>query len=93
MTRRTYTPEYKAKLVIEVLKGEKELNTIAAENGISPNMLRNWKAEFMENASRAFDGSRQAKDKPPLKGLPRVGNAVGRIVQGSLRDVVRITPF
>ena len=62
MTRRTYTPEYKAKLVIEVLQGEKELNTIAAENGISPNMLRNWKAEFLENASRAFDGSRQAKE-------------------------------
>lgn len=30
MTRRTYTLEYKAKLVIEVLQGEKELNTIAA---------------------------------------------------------------
>lgn len=41
MTRRTYTPEYKAKLIIEVLQGEKELNTIAAENSISPNMLRN----------------------------------------------------
>ena len=43
-------PEYKAKLVIEVLQGEKELNTIAGENSISPNMLRNWKAEFLENA-------------------------------------------
>ena len=62
MTRRTYTPEYKAKLVIEVLQGEKELNTIAAENSISPNMLRNWKAEFLENAGRAFDVSRQAKE-------------------------------
>ena len=30
MTRRTYPLEYKAKLVIEVLQGEKELNTIAA---------------------------------------------------------------
>ena len=54
MTRRTYTPEYKAKLVIEVLQGEKELNTIAAENSISPNMLRNWKAEFLENAGRVY---------------------------------------
>ena len=62
MTRRTYTPEYKAKLVIEVLQGEKELNTIAAENNLSPNMLWNWKAEFLENASRAFDGSRQEKE-------------------------------
>ena len=36
MTRRTYTPEYKAKLVIEVLQGEKELNTIAAQKAGSP---------------------------------------------------------
>lgn len=62
MARRTYSPEYKAKLVIEVLQGEKELNTITGENSISPNMLRKWKAEFLENASRAFDGSRQAKE-------------------------------
>ena len=59
MTRRTYTPEHKAKLVIEVLQGEKELNTIAAENSISPNMLRNWKAEFLENASLMAAGRRR----------------------------------
>ena len=57
MARRTYSPEYKAKLVIEVLQGEKELNTITGENSISPNMLRKWKAEFLENASRAFSVS------------------------------------
>ena len=50
MTRRTYTLEYKAKLAIEVLQGETELNTFAVENGIGPNMLWNWKAEFLENA-------------------------------------------
>lgn len=62
MARNNYTPEYKAKLVLEVLQGERELGTIAAENGINPNMLRNWKKEFIENASRAFDETRQAKE-------------------------------
>lgn len=33
MARKSYTPEYKAKLVIQVLRGEKELNEIAAEQG------------------------------------------------------------
>lgn len=62
MARTSYTADFKAKLVIEVLQGEKELNTIAAENGINPNMLRNWKSEFMSNASRAFEKSKQEKE-------------------------------
>ena len=62
MARSSYTPEYKAKLVLEVLQGERELGEIAADNGINPNMLRNWKKEFVENASRAFDENRQAKE-------------------------------
>lgn len=62
MARTNYTPEFKAKLVVEVIQAERELNEIAAENSISPNMLRNWKKEFLDNASRAFDETRQAKE-------------------------------
>lgn len=44
--RRNFTARFKADLVLEVLKGEKELNVIATENNIQPNLLRNWKKEF-----------------------------------------------
>ncbi len=33
-------PNSKSELVIELLKGEKDLNTIATENNIQPNLLR-----------------------------------------------------
>ena len=42
-SRRNFSAEFKAKLVIEALEGEKPLNQIATENGIQPNLLRNWK--------------------------------------------------
>ena len=63
--RRSFNPKFKADLVIELLKGEKDLNTLAAENGIAPNLLRNWKKEFLENAQLAFDDTRSStlKDK------------------------------
>jgi len=32
MKRRTFSAEFKAKIVLEVLRGEKELNLIATEN-------------------------------------------------------------
>ncbi len=53
--RRSFTPEFKAKVVLEALSGIKEINELAAEHQIQPNLIRNWKREFMENASKAFD--------------------------------------
>lgn len=55
MARTTYSPQFKAKLVLEVLQGEKELEAIAHENGINPNMLRNWKREFLDKGSTVFE--------------------------------------
>jgi len=52
--RRRFTPEQKAKIVMEVLREERTLNEIAAENEIHPNQLSRWKAEFIRNAARAF---------------------------------------
>ena len=51
MQKRSYSAEMKTKIVLEVLKGERELNEIATEYEISPNQIRNWKTEFIENAA------------------------------------------
>ena len=62
MSRNNYSPEFKAKIVLELLGEEKELNALAAEHEINPNQLRNWKNEFMEKASRVFDESKHEKE-------------------------------
>ena len=67
MSRGKYAPEFKTKLVLEVLRGERELGAIAAEHNLNPNMLRNWKAEFLAHASSVFEepgkSEREAKRK------------------------------
>lgn len=65
-TRRNFSSKFKSDLVLEVLKGEKELNVIATENGIQPNLLRNWKREFLEKASVVFDDTREENLKGKL---------------------------
>ena len=65
-TRRNFSAKLKSDLVLELLKGEKELNTIASENQIQPNLLRNWKKEFIEKASVVFDDSREENLKEKL---------------------------
>ena len=64
--RRKYPAKFKADLVIELLKGEKDLNTLATENGIAPNLLRNWKKEFLDNAQLAFEDTSQSTLKEKL---------------------------
>lgn len=70
-SRRNFSAEFKTNLVPQLLKGEKELNVLAVENDIQPNLLRNWKKEFLANAE--YYGAvtpqiRQAGNR--LSGLP-----------------------
>ena len=66
-TRRNFSAKFKTDLVLEVLKGEKELNVIATENQIQPNLLRNWKKEILEKASIVFDENREENLKEKLE--------------------------
>ena len=65
-TRRHFTSKFKSDLVIELLKGEKDLNTLAADNKLQPNLLRNWKKEFLDRASIVFDDKREENLKEKL---------------------------
>ena len=60
--RKTYSADFKAKLVLEVLEGEKTINEIASEYEIIPKNLINWKKQFLENMSLAFDKSVVVKE-------------------------------
>ena len=62
MGKATYSAKFKADRVLEVLLGEEQLGAIAAKHGISPNLLRNWKKEFLEKSSMVFDESRREKE-------------------------------
>ena len=60
--RKVYSAEFKAKLVLEVLEGIDTVNQIASKYGVQPLNLRNWKKQFLENMSLAFDKSTVVKE-------------------------------
>ena len=60
--RKSYSADFKAKLVLEVLEGEKTVNEIASKYEVIPLSLRNWKKQFLENMSLAFDKSTVVKE-------------------------------
>ena len=62
MGKRKFTAEFKARLVLEVISGERELGEIASEHQINPNQLRTWKSAFLEKAPLVFEESKNAKE-------------------------------
>ncbi|MBQ7991127.1 MAG: transposase [Oscillospiraceae bacterium] len=60
--KNVYSAEYKSKIVIEALQGEKSIGEIATRENINPTMLKNWKTEFIANAANAFNGSKSEKE-------------------------------
>jgi len=60
--RKTYSADFKAKLILEVLAGEKTINEIASRYEVLPVSLKNWKKQFLDNMSLAFDKSTIVKE-------------------------------
>jgi len=60
--RKLYSAEFKSKLVLELLEGGETLNQIASKYEILPKNLMNWKKQFLENMSLAFDKSSVVKE-------------------------------
>lgn len=79
-TKRTFNAKFKSDLVLEAIRGEKDVNTIAVENNIQPNLLRNWKKEFLENASLVFDDTRDESIKEQLAAERKEKDAYARKV-------------
>jgi transposase-like protein len=52
--KRTFTPEQKAKIVLELLKENKTIAELAAEYEIPPNQLQRWKSEATEKMHLIF---------------------------------------
>jgi transposase-like protein len=52
-----YTPEYKFEVIMEVLKCEKTMKSIAEEKGIPYGTVMSWKRQFLKDAVTIFNES------------------------------------
>jgi transposase len=53
-TRRNFSAEFKAKVALEALVGDKTLAELAAKHDVHPNMITQWKRRGKESLPEAF---------------------------------------
>jgi len=57
---RQFSPEFKAKVVLEILSGQKSATDICREHNLKPDLVSKWKAQFLAEAASVFKRGEQA---------------------------------
>ena len=65
--RRTYTNEFKARIALEALSGEKTLNELAVEHKVLSQQIKTWKNELQGRAAEIFDKKSKVPEVDPAQ--------------------------
>ena len=60
--KRKFSPDFKAKVVIEALKERSTLEELARKHELHPNQISTWKKEFIEKAATVFAAETDQED-------------------------------
>ncbi len=75
--RRSFTPEFKTRVVLEVLTKLKSVAQVCRDYDLKEQVVTRWKAEFLERAPTLFASNQQREvDQARIAGLERL---VGRL--------------
>ena len=72
-----YSKEFKAKVAIEALRGEKTIQELAQMHAVHPNMIGQWKKQLIENAAGIFD--KRKKDEEKIESEKKLEQLYGQI--------------
>jgi transposase-like protein len=56
--RRAFSDELKFTIVLEAIKGARQISEIASEFTVHPNQITNWKKQFLENGAVVFSNKK-----------------------------------
>ncbi len=75
--RRTFTPEFKAQVVLEELTGVKDKAEVCREYRLQPQVFSRWREEFVERAPEIFATERSRGDEQER--IAELERLVGRL--------------
>ncbi|PXW89985.1 transposase [Nitrosomonas sp. Nm84] len=82
-TRRNHAAEFKAKVVIAAIKGDKTLAELAERFDVHPNQISEWKQQLQESAIDVFGSNSKTKGPPYLISrhfMPRLDSSRWRMI-------------
>lgn len=77
--RKVHSPEFKAKVGLEAIRGVKTINEIGQEYGVHPVQVGLWKKAIQDQAKDLFEGRRGPKPVSEHSDPERLYSEIGRL--------------
>jgi len=77
--RKVHSPEFKAKVGLEAVRGVKTINEIGQEYGVHPVQVGQWKKAIQEQAKTLFEGKRGPKPVAAYSEPERLYSEIGKL--------------
>lgn len=77
--RKRYSADFKAKVALEAVKGEKSLSELASKYEVHPNQIRNWKKALIAGLPDIFSDRRRRKESDTEQEKARLYEQIGRL--------------
>jgi transposase len=78
-TRKSFSNEFKSKVAMEALKGEKTMAQISSKYGVHPNQVQAWKKVLKEGMGDLFAGSKKKTEKKQKQTIEDLYSNVGKL--------------
>ncbi len=75
---RTFTPEFKAQIVLAILSGAKSQAEICREHHLKDSVVIRWKTDFLANAPKLFEENSQRRRD--VARIAKLEQLVGRLM-------------
>ena len=76
--RRRFTPEFKAEVVLEALRGESSQAELCRHHNLSEDQLSKWKQQVVENVASVF-ASTDKRSSEATERIAQLEQLVGRL--------------
>jgi len=77
--RKSYTTQFKAKIAMEAIKGQRTINEIASHYGLHPNLVNLWRRQAIDHIPEAFSAKRDREVEREEELRSRLYQEIGQL--------------